>query len=129
MSVKRARCVTDGCTAKNAPHRPYCPPCEPREDSCGVRGFAEWKGQAIGYYAAHKRVSRRNGPAREKECVTCHGPALDWAYMGGAAVELVNEKGWPYSPDPADYAAMCRSCHYAHDQRTGMAPPALLLAA
>lgn len=72
--------------------------------------------RAPGYAAVHKRLMRDVGSPADMACVDCHGPARDWSYNGGAAVELTDTRsGCPYSADPADYSPRCVSCHRIHD--------------
>jgi hypothetical protein len=76
---------------------------------------AAWKGTDAGYDAAHARVVRLKGPAREHRCADCGGPAVDWSYEGGAADEKRDAEGRPYSPTPSYYTPRCRPCHRTHD--------------
>jgi hypothetical protein len=69
-----------------------------------------------GYDAAHKRVSRARGPARQFECVDCAGPAEEWSYRGGSTAEALTETGLAYSPNPNDYEPRCKGCHRRRDR-------------
>lgn len=62
-----------------------------------------WRGEAVGYRAAHSRLHRRLGKASEKLC-KCGKRALDWANLTGNFSDL------------RDYEAMCRSCHRKYDK-------------
>lgn len=105
---------------------------EGRLKSCGCANPAgrfksgvshpRWKGDAISYCSAHRRVTAKRGPAREHGCSVCLGEAHSWAYRGGSDKELIEARpGNPiqevarYSPDPADYDPMCWSCHARKD--------------
>jgi hypothetical protein len=73
-----------------------------------------WQGDDIGYQAAHERVWRLYGPARERRCVVpgCLEAGAQWAVQPGAGVLLAcSSTGAPYSPEPADYRPMCRAHH------------------
>jgi hypothetical protein len=75
----------------------------------------------IGYMAAHKRVYRTRGPAKQHPCATgCGRPADQWSYMhrpGSHEMAQYMEGAWLYfSPDPDDYDPLCRTCHIQHDQ-------------
>lgn len=85
-----------------------------------------WPEGHCSYQNAHERVRVTHGPAKRYPCVTgCGRVAAHWAYQGGAVVELTETrrdglmagKTVTYSPDPADYAAMCVPCHTALDKR------------
>jgi len=66
---------------------------------------------SITYQQAHRRLGR----AAENTC-PCGTPAREWAYQHTAAEPLI-EDGRPYSLDPADYVAMCHSCHVLLDHQ------------
>ncbi len=69
----------------------------------------------VGYDAAHKRVKRLRGSARDYVCVGCGDvPATDWAYNHEDENELAGGDG-PYSLIPANYDPMCKSCHKVFD--------------
>lgn len=81
---------------------------------CGEEN-PSWKGNEIGYVAAHVRVRKLRGPVREKDCLHCGEAAAYWAYDHGDPNELVDERGCPYSPDPERYIPLCGSCHKVFD--------------
>jgi hypothetical protein len=82
-----------------------------------------WQGDEIDYPAAHKRVKTLRGLANEHACRHCGGPATDWAYDHADQNELTNQRGAPYSLDPARYMPLCKSCHKKHDhQYVGCCP-------
>lgn len=68
----------------------------------------QWAGDEIGYSGAHQRVSRIRGPASAHTC-PCGSPARQWAYLTSSSALM------PYSPDPADYSALCIPCHKRFD--------------
>lgn len=69
----------------------------------------------IAYTTAHQRVWRLRGAAAAHACVDCGGTADQWAYDHDDPSELLDERGRPYSLDPAHYAPRCLSCHRKHD--------------
>lgn len=82
--------------------------------------------QPCTYLAAHKRVHHRRGRAAEHTC-PCGQPAEQWSYRGDSPRE---QEGWHtitgrkrrdvwvrWSPDPADYDALCVRCHSERDGR------------
>lgn len=74
-----------------------------------------------GYEAAHKRVSRARGKAREHGCAHCPQPATNWAFMHGSSGELpagTQRNGRPHGPyslDVNDYIPLCQTCHRRYD--------------
>lgn len=79
----------------------------------------QWKGDAIGYRAAHTRLYSHFGPITScSECGAEVGP-FEWALKDDAAVVLVAESGRfagrSYSPQLEDYAPMCQPCHREYD--------------
>ena len=73
------------------------------------------------YQAVHMRVRRVLGKASDHECVECGAQAYDHAYNGldPDAVCDLSQRGKglvTYSPDPAFYEPLCRSCHQIKDQ-------------
>lgn len=77
----------------------------------------------IGYSGAHQRVRKARGKASDHTCADCGWQAHDWAYNGGSPLERVEQRTnrhgttWdaPYSPDPNDFTALCKSCHAVRD--------------
>ncbi|GHB00500.1 hypothetical protein GCM10010330_63320 [Streptomyces tendae] len=97
-----------------------------------------WKGEDVSYVGAHSRVKAEHGPASSWPCSCgCGRQADDWAYLGTAGErEKVSDakgsKGFPYSPDPEDFAPLAKTCHKRFDtwqaqRRTGV-PLALVIA-
>lgn len=78
-----------------------------------------------GYDAAHARVYRARGRARQHAC-QCGAQAAQWAYDHTDPAPLVetlrNMIGefaeMTYSADPSRYVALCRSCHVKLDKGT-----------
>jgi hypothetical protein len=112
--------------------RTACGSCEKRmacHGHLGTCGYANsrllaedsphWAGAEVGYWAAHKRLRRYLGPAKEKRCTRCTAQAFDWAYLHNDPDERISEdpgfSGRPYSTKPECYAPMCRSCHKVFD--------------
>lgn len=79
----------------------------------GVRG-SNWKGDEVGYTAAHRRVIALHGSASKHMCAHCLGQASDWAYDHLDPDEKTEARG-TYSPDPSHYLPLCRWCHRAFD--------------
>lgn len=78
---------------------------------------SSWRGDALGYQAAHVRVATARGPASAHACVDCGMPATDWAYNHTDPSELRRPNGTcPYSPNPDHYSPRCRKCHRALDR-------------
>lgn len=67
------------------------------------------------YSAAHRRISRERGKAREHTCVDCEGKAAHWSYTYGDPDELTDSEGRVYSTDTAYYAPRCAPCHRGFD--------------
>lgn len=78
-----------------------------------------WRGRNIKYRSAHTRVVRLWGKAAQYPCVSCGGPAEEWAYDGADPDELVGGQGCctelRYSPDPEFYMPLCKPCHRHRD--------------
>lgn len=74
-----------------------------------------WRGDHVGYTAAHERVYRARGPAKNQQCRQCGHPAKHWAYTHSDPNQLVTPEGLPYSGDPAFYEALCVPCHKSLD--------------
>ena len=80
-------------------------------------GNPNWRGDAISYNGAHRRIRRDRGPASAQACVSCGGPARDWALREDVP-SLPSAEGC-YSPDPAAYMPLCRRCHIRYDKGMG----------
>lgn len=77
----------------------------------------------ISYTSAHRRIKNVRGAAKTHECIVCHGPADEWAYMyDGGDFERFGPRGGNsgvtgsyYSTRPEDYEPMCVKHHRRHD--------------
>jgi hypothetical protein len=72
----------------------------------------------VGYTAAHDRVTREHGPARDHACTDCGQPAAQWSYDHADPDERIAEaiKGAPpYSLKLEHYQARCIPCHKRFD--------------
>lgn len=67
------------------------------------------------YRAAHARIQRDRGFARDYMCVDCNRPADDWSYDHSDPDELVSQGGQPYSLDIMCYEPRCTPCHAVFD--------------
>jgi hypothetical protein len=66
------------------------------------------------YQQAHTNLKRVRGNASEHTC-PCGKPASDWAYLFTGETLRSPDGSRPYSNNPKDYTAMCRSCHIRFD--------------
>ena len=71
------------------------------EAKVGERNGA-WRGDDVGYKAAHSRVRRIRGKASDSLC-RCGVAAYEWANLTGNFADV------------NDYEAMCRRCHRKYD--------------
>lgn len=78
-------------------------------------GRFHWRGEAVGYGAAHERLRRRRGLATQHQCVCCGKPGREWAYDHTDPSPLIGLKGRPYSTDINRYMPLCASCHRLFD--------------
>lgn len=82
-------------------------------------GNPNWKGDSLGYTAAHDRVYKARGSAKDYLCVECGGSAQHWSYNHADP----NEKSEPlktgnltyFSADVANYDPRCIPCHARFD--------------
>lgn len=87
----------------------------------GRKGEAHptWKGDAIGYRGAHRRVERLKGSASEHRCNDCGEWASDWSLDYAFASDPRGDDGngrlLAYSPDPSRYQPRCSPCHRVWD--------------
>lgn len=83
-----------------------------------------WPDRPISYSTAHHRVKATYGAASNYPCVLCGEQAHAWSYdhsdpnplMHQGVGLFANKPPVPYSPDPARYNPMCRSCHVKRDR-------------
>ncbi|MEU4680659.1 hypothetical protein [Micromonospora sp. NPDC023737] len=75
--------------------------------------------QPSDYDSVHKLVNRVRGSATAHRC-RCGKQAEQWAYSHADPDVLRDgqgrEQGKPFSPNPAHYSPMCRSCHARFDR-------------
>ena len=86
------------------------------------------RGGEVGYAAAHKRILKARGQAKEYKCEFCGGRAEEWAlntkvenrtnfrtglWGNGSGVLTPTQ----YSLSPNDYIPLCRSCHTRFDRK------------
>ncbi len=78
-----------------------------------------WRGDDVGYYGAHDRVTRAWGaPASAFPCVDCGKPALHWSYDHGDPDERIQTIGnaqCAYSTKVEHYQPRCVPCHKVYD--------------
>ena len=95
-----------------------CRGCSQKRAGVGADHF-NWKGDEIGYEAAHKRVHKTRGLASDYLCIDCSSAAKDWSYDHSDPDEKrqLNSYGYtlPYSCNPEHYEPRCRACHNALD--------------
>ena len=79
-------------------------------------------GDDVGYEAAHRRLRRAKGSARQYACTHCaERQALQWAFIHGspgekpAGVQRNGRPHGPYSLNPDEYMPLCASCHKLYD--------------
>lgn len=99
------------------PGKPCSAGCECGKHRPRFRESApNWKGDSVGYDAAHFRLRDQRGRAREFDCATCGERADEWAYLGGAPDEQKDAAtGRPYTLDLSFYVPLCRHCHRRSD--------------
>lgn len=78
-----------------------------------------WRGDAIGYGAAHERVRAAHGPASLHMCAHCsERQARHWAYDRTDPRErrtLGQRDCGPFSVNPDRYIPLCAACHKRFD--------------
>lgn len=113
-------CSVPGCEQLIGRHggRGWCPRHYQRWTKSGdpqvVDRFRRWH-PYVRYRAAHARVSKAYGPARNYQCRDCDRPALDWAYDYQDPDEVQDPRYGRYSLDPFYYRPLCRRCHKRFD--------------
>ena len=79
------------------------------------RSKHRWKGDAVGYMAAHTRVRNQRGKASCHPCSACPAQANDWAYDNADSNERIDDRGRRYSLDVMRYQPLCHECHMGLD--------------
>lgn len=126
-------CEVEGCTKNARPRSRKCAGHLTRLRTTGSVGPAQTRtmnGEDSGYEAAHKRVRRARGRARENICSQCgERQAKDWAYIHGspgekpAGIAPNGRPHGPYSLNPEHYTPMCNPCHTVYDLDASGAEP------
>lgn len=98
-------CDVDGCERKHYA-RGYC--------QAHYRNTLKYGAPDVGYPAALAAVTNSRGEPTSHRCA-CGEPATVWA-LAGSAVELVTDRGTPFSMDPADWVPVCVDCVPAPDE-------------
>lgn len=124
-------CQEQGCI--NPPRSTLTPLCEMHYYRIRRNGTTELRDMCrpdAKYRAAHSRIARDRGKAREHSCVDCGCQAQHWSYMHTDPCEMVSPTGQPYSLDPAHYEPRCAPCHAIFDGtgQNGFTGPKLRLA-
>jgi len=119
-----ARCSVDGCTGRWVQGSSgLCLKHHRRAEKGGSVDYVgantgptngSWKGNEVGYNAAHDRVRRARGAASKQRCA-CGRQARHWAYDHQDPAELVDPRGYRYSGDPGHYLPQCVPCHKRGD--------------
>ena len=86
--------------------------------TCGDRAIHH-RTDTADYHAAHDRIHRDRGPARDRVCVGCGAQAAHWSYnhddldeRNSASTRIL---GIAYSLDPGHYSPRCVPCHKRFD--------------
>lgn len=123
--IPMKKCTVDGCEKRHNAHG-LCSMHGSRLERTGsVHGVRkqsreshpQWKGHAVSYGGAHRRVYRERGRATDQIC-PCGSKAAHWAYDHADPDELTELTPGGiryYSPDPTHYVAMCVPCHKKSD--------------
>lgn len=78
-----------------------------------------WRGEEVGYWAAHTRIKRSRGPASNLNCVDCGLNARHWSYNHDDPDEqyetAITSNPIAYSAKPEHYSPRCVSCHKVFD--------------
>ena len=115
-------CTVDGCeTETRSRTSPLCDTHYCRMRRTGSLKKKEWVATKPSYRAAHSRVARRHGKAKEHQCVDCGGAAGHWSF----AWRSVDPEAWlweevngcvlAYTGSPDDYEPRCHSCARRYD--------------
>jgi hypothetical protein len=75
-----------------------------------------WQGDDCTYGAAHDRVYRVRGAARDYKCTRCSRESEEWACnVDHPGTRPAKDTGALVNPDPTTYLPMCRPCHALYD--------------
>lgn len=69
-----------------------------------------------GYFSTHAWLGRLLGPAADRTCIECNGPAAEWSYDHNDPNERIDSRGCAYSRDPKCYSPRCALCHRRMDR-------------
>lgn len=130
--AQRGVCIIDGCTKPDVGRHGYCNKHYSRKIRNGdpelllggptpKRGpdNGMWRGDQIGYGAAHDRVKRIHGSASQHKCADCPAQAAHWSYNHDDPDELRAPQG-AYSHKADHYSPRCVPCHKRFDlERVG----------
>lgn len=84
--------------------------------TCGIK--ANHLSDDVDYSAAHDRVRRQRGPAKQHQCADCGRQADHWSYDHTDTDERTSPTvGVAYSLDIEHYQARCVPCHKRYDLR------------
>lgn len=109
-------CTIDGCA--RTPRTRTSPHCEVhyyRMRRTGSITLTSTRTASPSYRAAHSRIARDQGHAREHPCVDCSAPAQHWSYTHTDPDERMSRGGQPYSVDQQHYEPRCPPCHAIFD--------------
>lgn len=71
-----------------------------------------WKGDQVGYSAAHARIRRQRGAPSTHRCVDCGAQAKDWSRdITICEATMISERGLPFCTHLEHYSPRCRDCH------------------
>jgi hypothetical protein len=75
-----------------------------------------WRGEDVGYYGIHDRLTAQRGPAKQHPCRLCAQPATNWAYDHSDPNAKHDERVGSYSTDLTFYIPLCFPCHWRLDR-------------
>lgn len=113
MRGRSTQCASCRDLAAKKPPKPKA--LRPRVKLVGA-AHPRWRGNAIVYSSAHKRVVAAKGKAAAHGCVDCSSPAQDWSFTKvECETRMVSSEGRPYCTHPEHYEPRCRDCHNRFD--------------
>jgi hypothetical protein len=110
------------CGEPSAPKRlNWCEACYCRTHRNGHSGYVDRLAEQPTYRAAHSRVERARGKAREHACLDCDAQAAHWSFDHRRVPESewiwCHDRGQrPYTGNPADYDPRCCRCAARYDR-------------